>query len=45
MGGQDGKGNKEGEVATGQETVPDESRADLSVHGFWKWITSTIFDI
>ena len=44
-GGQDGKGNKEGEDAMGQATVPDESRADVSVHGVWKWGTSALFDM
>ena len=29
----------------GQAMVPEESRVDLSVHGFWKWVTSSIFYI
>ena len=29
----------------GQENVPDESWADVSVHGFWKWGTTAIFDM
>ena len=40
-----GGGNKGGEDATEQATVPDESRADVSIHGFWKWGTSTLFDM
>ena len=27
----------------GQATVPDESQADVSVHGFWKWGTTALF--
>ena len=42
---QEGEENEGGEGATGQATVPDESRADVSVHGFWKWGTSALFDI
>ena len=30
---------------TGQATVPDDSRADVSVHGFWKWGTTALFDM
>ena len=33
------------EGATRQETVPEESRADVSVHGCWKWGTTAIFDM
>ena len=29
----------------GQATVPDESRADVSAHGFWKWGTTALFDM
>ena len=29
----------------GQATVPDESWADVSVHGFWKWGTTALFDM
>ena len=29
----------------GQATVPDESRADVSVHGLWKWGTTAFFDM
>ena len=29
----------------GQVTVRDESRADVSVHGFWKWGTAALFDM
>ena len=25
--------------------APDESRADVTVHGFWKWGTYTLFEI
>ena len=25
--------------------MPDESRADVAIHGFWEWVTSTIFDM
>ena len=28
----------------GHATVPDESQADVSVHGFWNWGTSALFD-
>ena len=27
----------------GQSTVPDESWADVFVHGLWKWVTSFLF--
>ena len=37
MGCKDGEGNEDEVVAKGQETLPDESRADVSVHGLWKW--------
>ena len=40
-----GGGNKGEEDATKQAMVPDESRADVSIHGFWKWGTSTLFDM
>ena len=29
----------------GQETVPDESWVDVSVHRFWKWGTTALFDM
>ena len=29
----------------GQARVHDESRADVSVHGFWKLVTSALFDM
>ena len=45
MGEHEGGGNEGEEGATGQATVPDESWADLSVHGFWKWGTSDLFDM
>ena len=44
-------GQQEGEEqdgtksTTGQATVPDESRADVSVHGFCKWVTADHFDM
>ena len=44
-------GQQEGEEqdgtksTTGQATVPDESRADVSVHGFWNWSTTALFDM
>ena len=31
--------------AGGQATVPDESRVDVFVHGFWKWGTTALFDM
>ena len=37
--------NNKGEGATVQATVPGKSRADVSVHGFWKLCTYTLFDI
>ena len=45
MGEQEGEGNEEVEDATGQEMIPDETRADVSAHGFWKWVTSALFDM
>ena len=39
----EGKDNKGKEGATGQATVPDDSRADVSVHSFWNWGTTTLF--
>ena len=44
MGSQDGGGDNYIEGATVQATVPDESQVDVSVHCFWKWGTSAIFD-
>ena len=29
--------------ATGKAKAPDESHADVAVHGFWKWGTSAFF--
>ena len=43
-GSQAGGGDKKGEGETGQATVPDESRADVSVHGFCKWVTPSTQD-
>ena len=31
--------------ATVQAKVSDESRLDVSVHDFWKWGTTALFDI
>ena len=28
-----------------QATVTDVSQEDVSVHGFWKWVTSSLFDM
>ena len=40
-----GGGQDDEEVETGQATVPGESRADVSIYGFWKWGTTAIFDM
>ena len=45
MGSQEGEAKKYGEGATGQAKVPDESRADISVQGFWKLGTTALFDM
>ena len=29
----------------GQVELPEESRADVSAHGFWKWGATAMFDI
>ena len=42
---QKGEEQDDEEGETGQATVPDESRADVSVHGFWKWVTTALFDM
>ena len=34
-----------GQGVTGQAAVPDESGAGVAVHGFWKWGSSTLFDM
>ena len=34
-----------GQGAIWKATAPDESRVDVSVHGFWKWGTSSLFDM
>ena len=39
------EGNEEGEGVMGHEMVPDESQADVSVHGLWNLGTPTLFDI
>ena len=44
-GGQEGQGSQGGQGATGQETVPDDPRADVFVHGFGNWVTSALFDM
>ena len=28
-----------------RQTLPDESRADVSVHGFWNWSTTALFEM
>ena len=45
QGGQLGQGVQRGQGETGQERVPDESRKDVAVHSFRKWVTSDIFDM
>ena len=45
MGSQEGEGNEEGEGETGQKMVPEESQADVSILGFWKWGNSVLFDM
>ena len=30
---------------TVQAIVPDESRLDVSVYAFWKWVTTALFDV
>ena len=40
-----GKVGQVGQGATEQAKVPDESREDVSVHGFWKLGTSALFDM
>ena len=44
-GEQEGKEQDDKEGETGQAMVPDESRADVSVHGLWKWGTTALFDM
>ena len=44
-GSQEREENKDGEGATGQATLPDESQAGVSIHDFLKWVTSALFDI
>ena len=41
---QEGGGQDDDEGATGQATVTDEARADVSIHGFWKWGTFDLFE-
>ena len=44
MGGQDGGEEVKTErVQQDGQPLPDESRADVSVHGFWKWGTYALF--
>ena len=40
-----GHRSKVGQGAMGQAMVPDESWEDLSLHGFWKWGKSTLFEM
>ena len=44
MGVQDGEGNEDEEGAMVQATFINDSRAYVSVHGFWKWGTFDNFD-
>ena len=44
-GGQEDQGTQYREGVMGQAMVPDESRADVSIHGFYKWDTSALFDM
>ena len=44
-GKQEGEDQDDKEGDTGQATMPDESQADVSIHGFWKWGTTTTFDM
>ena len=44
-GEQEGGDQDDEEGATGQSLVPDELRPDASVHGFWKWGTTALFDM
>ena len=44
-GEQEGEEQEDKEGTTGQAAVPSESQADASVHGFWKWGTTTLFDM
>ena len=48
QGGRNGSGARRSigsQGATVHSTVPDESRADVAVHGFYKWDTSALFDM
>ena len=45
MGEQEGEVKEYIESAKGRTTVPGESWADVSVHGFWKWGTYAIFNM
>ena len=40
-----GREMKTGGGVTEQATVTDESREDVSIHGFWKWGTFDLFDM
>ena len=44
-GDQDGEEQDDEEVEIGQATVYDESRANISVHGFWRWGNTNLFDM
>ena len=45
MGTQDREENEGEDGETGHATVPDEPQVDVSVHGFWKWGTTALFDM
>ena len=44
-GDQDGEEQDDEEVEIGQATVYDESRANISVHGFWRWGNTNLYDM
>ena len=44
-GGQEGERNEDREGETRQAIIPAESWEDVSVHGFWKWVTYALFDM
>ena len=42
-GEQEGEVNEDEEGVIGKATVPNYSKADVSVHGLWKWGTNALF--